>query len=242
MLGAPERTGIDLLTFDAVTTYATKHWDSYASRCVATFEQHWGDIPLLRYTDDSLEVSSEWLPEFKARHAHRPTENYRFDAVRFAHKVAAIELAYRVGEGDVLIWIDADCVTHAPVDAGWLSGLLGSADFGYLKRAKKYSETGFMMFRRGPACDRLIASVVDLYRSDRLFDLAEWHDCWAIDHVRERIVINSVSLSGDAENTGHPLVNGPLGERLDHLKGKRKAAGKSMRSDLKKPRVETYWK
>jgi hypothetical protein len=63
----------------------------------------------------------------------------------------------------------------------------------------------------------------------------------ALDHARQTLGTRWTSLSGDAEATGHPLVNGPLGARLDHLKGKRKGVGKSMKSDLKRNRTEAYW-
>jgi len=232
-----------LLTFDAVTTYADRHWDEYAKRCVDTFARHWKDIPLQAFTDDRLEQSSEWLAEFKQRHRHRSTDNYRFDAVRFAHKVAALELAFRIGTGDALVWIDADCVTHADVDAGWLSGLLGDGDFGYLKRAGKYPECGFMLFRRNKATAEMLRRLVYLYRSDDLFQLDEWHDSWAIEQVRIGMGngLKCISLSGGFEATGHPFVNGPLGARLDHCKGRRKQQGKSKASDLKTARTEGYW-
>lgn len=231
-----------MLTFDAVTTYAPRHWESHAKRCVETFAQHWQGITLRQYTDEQLETASDWLAEFKQRHRHRSTDNYRFDAVRFAHKVAAIEQAFRVGHADVLVWIDADCVTHAPVTSDWLASLLGDADFGYLRRARKYPECGLMLIRRSEAGAELVREIVKLYRTDALFDLAEWHDSWAIEHVRRNLPIRCASLSGDADGTSHPLVNGPLGACLDHLKGKRKAAGKSLRSDFKQARGEAYWR
>lgn len=230
-----------MLSFDAVTTYAQRHWEEYAKRCVETFHEYWEDIPLRQYTDEKLHDASDWLVEFKQRHRFRDTHNYRFDAVRFSHKVAAIEQAFRIGTADVLVWIDADCVTHAPVNAEWLSGLLGDADFGYLKRANKYPECGLMLIRRSRGGNDLLRELVKLYRTDALFELAEWHDSFAIDHVRKSLGTKSISLSGDAEKTGHPLVNGPLGERLDHLKGKRKAIGKSLPSDIKTKRREAYW-
>lgn len=234
------------MSFDAVTTFADAHWDSHARRCIESFDRHWQGVRLMAYRDAPLGAASSWLRPFKARHAGRPTTNYRFDAVRFAHKVAAIELAYAAGTAEGLIWIDADCVTHAVVDSAWLGGLLGKADFGYLRRSMMYSECGFMIFRRGPGCDRLLGRLVELYRSDALFQLAEWHDSFAIDHVRRQCEgageLRCVSLSGGAENTKHPLVNGPLGARLDHLKGPRKQAGRSHRHDLSRPRSEAYWK
>jgi hypothetical protein len=230
-----------LLTFDAVTTYAPKHWESHARRCVESFEHHWAGMVLRQFTDQALELQSAWLAAFKERHAARPTHNYRFDAVRFAHKVAAIELAYKLGTADVLVWIDADSVTHAPVDAGWLAGLLGGGEFGYLRRARKYPECGFMLIRRCPAMDEFIGRLVEAYRSDGLFGMAEWHDSWVIEQVRQQMDLKCVSLSGEAEGSGHPLVNGPLGSRLDHLKGQRKAVGKSLSTDLVSPRNEKYW-
>jgi hypothetical protein len=229
-----------LLTFDAVTTYAQRHWESHAKRCVQTFKEHWGGMVLRQFTDEDLESVSDWLSAFKAEHAHLPAHNYRFDAVRFSHKVAAIEQAYKMGDADVLIWIDADCVTHAPVDAVWLSDLLGEADFGYLRRAKKYPECGFMMFRRG-AMDDFLAELVDVYRSGRMFKMAEWHDSWVIEQVRQSLDPKCASLSGEFEHTGHPLINGPLGSRIDHLKGNRKTVGRSLATDLKTNRNETYW-
>jgi hypothetical protein len=234
-----------LTTFDVVTTYADKHWESHARRCVESFQAHWKDIPLRAYTDADLEDSSDWLPEFKQRQQGRPTDNYRFDAVRFSHKVAAIEQAFRVGTADCLIWLDADCVTHADVDAEWLASLIGDGDFGYLKRANKYPECGFLILRRNERVAEFIQHLVWLYRTDELFELAEWHDSWAIEHVRsymERVDgLRCVSLSGGFEHTGHPFVNGPLGARLDHCKGNRKQAGRSKASDLKVQRREGHW-
>ena len=234
-----------MLTFCAVTTYGQRHWAEYAKRCVETFERHWSSVPLMTYTDEELEDQSSWLAAFKKRHAHRPTDDYRMDAVRFSHKVAAIDLAAQRSTADVLIWIDADCITHSPVTPAWLERLLRDGDFAYLRRATKYPECGFMMFRRNARGLRLIAEIALQYRADRLFELPEWHDSYVIDVVRAKReaigMLRTVSLSGSGERTHHPLINGPLGEKLDHLKGPRKQAGKSYARDLKVRRGEGYW-
>lgn len=230
-----------MLTFDAVTTYATRHWESHARRCVETFAHHWKGMSLQAYTDEDLEVHSTWLPSFKQRHRDLPTNNYRMDAVRFSHKVAAIELAYLSGKGDVLIWVDADCMTHSDVTAEWLSDLIGDADFGYLRRERKYPECGFLMMRRCSEVSDWLCELVRLYRTDELFDLEEWHDSWAIEHVRKSSLMTCVSLSGGYESTGHPFVNGPLGSRMDHCKGQRKGS-RSKPTDLKVNRQEGYWR
>lgn len=231
------------MKFCVVTTYADKHWNTYAKRCVESFRAHWQGVELLTYTDAQLEKESTWLADFKKRNGNRKSENYRYDAVRFSHKIAAIELAHLKSEADVLVWMDADCYTHANVTPEWLSSLLEEADFAYLKRNKKYPECGFFMMRRKQESVQLfLAKLVRLYKNDSLFMLHEWHDSYAIEHCRARTEgLSCVSLSGGAEDTGHPLINGPLGAKLDHLKGARKTVGRSRASDLKVKRSENYW-
>lgn len=237
------------MKFRVITCHAVEHWETYARRCVETFEQHWPGFTLWRWTDKELEEQSPWLAAFKRRHAHLPTADYRMDAVRFSHKVATIELGLeraRAEGADVLIWMDADCVTHADVTPAWLEQLLRNGDFAYLHRAKKYPECGFMLFRLNQRGQAFIDEIVKAYASDWLFTLPEWHDSYVIDRVRAKReatgMLRCVSLSGSAANTSHPLINGPLGERLDHLKGPRKALGKSKASDLKIRRKEDYWR
>lgn len=215
---------------EVVTTYAERYWDLYAKKFIETFTDHWDkSINLITYTDEQLVERSSWLSGFKQRHGLRPTDNYRFDAVRFAHKVAAIDLAYHFdGIEDILVWFDADCVTHSEVSESWLSSLLGDADFAYLNRKDKYPESSFMMFYRGPGCSELVRRLVEEYSSDALFKRKEWHDGFIIGEiVNELPDLKTMSLSGKAYTTGHPFVNGPLGKKMDHLKGKRKILGAS---------------
>src|SRR5690606_18146305 len=124
------------------------------------------------------------------------------------------------------------------VDADWLEGLAQGADFAYLKRAKKYPECGFMIFKKGSRAGELfVAMLANSYQYDWLFELKERNDSWVIEDLRKAYEsyygLRCVSLSGDAENTAHPLVNGLLGARLDHCKVNRKQAGRSHASDLK---------
>lgn len=234
------------MRFSAVTTFAPHHWESYAKRCVASFEFHWPkSVPLCSLVDEALMERSAWLGAFKQRHAQLPIDNYRKDAVRFAHKIAAIDIAFHSmrPEFDALIWIDADCITHSTVDEEWLESLIGDADFGYLDRKSKYPECGFMIFRTTPQGRAFVHEIVSQYVEDLLFKLPEWHDSFVIEAVRkDQIDLRCASLSGNASSTGHPFVNGPLGSRMDHLKGKRKRVGRSFSADLKSTRIEDYWK
>jgi len=40
---------------------------------------------------------------------------------------------------------------------------------------------------------------------------------------------------------GHPLINTELGRWMDHMKGDRKTAGRSKRTDIMVNRKEDYW-
>jgi hypothetical protein len=47
--------------------------------------------------------------------------------------------------------------------------------------------------------------------------------------------------AGIISGEGHPLINSEWGAWLDHLKGNRKTAGRSLPKDLKVKRTEAYW-
>ena len=73
--------------------------------------------------------------------------------------------------------------------------------------------------------------------------MAEWHDSYVIQQLVEGMGLKTKSLSGpEGFKTSHPFVNGPLGAYMDHLKGPRKAMGRSQARDLKVQRAEPYWR
>ncbi len=191
-----------------------------------------------------------WLSEFKARHAENRrahglvdgTYDYRQDCVRFAHKVAAVTDAAFELEADVLIWADADIVTHAPVTTDWLTTLFPAGPYiAWLERDRHYPECGFYMLRCShPAHREVMTRWRQLYETDAVFGLPETHDSYVLQQIileaeREGL-ITTHSLSGEARQHRHPSINGPLGTRLDHLKGPRKGQGRSPRTDLMTPR------
>jgi hypothetical protein len=75
-----------------------------------------------------------------------------------------------------------------------------------------------------------------------IFDLAEWHDSFVFDAVRQKVKLNELDWSSHLiTGEGHPLINSAWGAYLDHLKGDRKTLGKSKPKDLKVIRQESYW-
>ncbi|TCN30337.1 hypothetical protein [Sinorhizobium americanum] len=245
-------------TFCAVSTFNAAGLELYGRRMVSSFREHWPEEVGLRVYSEGwglldcwgpeivhLASASPWLNEFKARHGHRTFRDFRWDAVRFSHKVAAVCHAARTIDVDVLIWLDGDIVTHASLTIEDLEGLAPRDGewISWLYRQDMYPECGFYMLdRRHPEHDRLIASLEAMYMQDLLYGLAEYHDSYVLRHVVEAARVPWRSISGKGGTTSHPLINGPLGQWFDHLKGNRKREGRSRPADLKVARSEGYWK
>lgn len=229
---------------------------------VDSFDRYWPwDIPLHLYAEDFVpkhgrvivEALSDWLGDFKARHvnsdaAHgRLSSGYDFrrDCVRFSHKVAAVTDAALKTDADVLIWMDADTVTHSAVKKEWLESLFDcSAYIAWLDRVGNYPEAGFYMLNcRHREHGNVMSRFRELYMTDRVFDLNETHDAYVMQRVISDAGVSAHSLSGrKGRRCGHPLVNSRLAECLDHLKGQRKVEGRSRRTDIHVPRTENYWR
>jgi len=249
-------------TYRVVTTCHEKGWKDYGKRMVKSFLHYWpADVRFTLYAEGftpdiplkDVRPLPGWQQEFKRRHAGIPKHNgvlpdrpYQllYDAVRFSHKVGAMVATCVESEADVVIWIDADTVTHSPVSKHFLDSLMKpDSTIAWLNRAHKYPECGFVMFnQQHPLTDRLIADWFLLYQTDSLFKLQHWTDCHSLEHVVKELEAPWSSLSGRYANSGHPFINGPLGSVMDHLKGNRKHEGKSRRMDLRIRRAEPYWR
>ena len=243
-------------------------WEETGRRMVESVIANWPaeTLPIVIYAEDFVPPNMEgievrqlpaWLSDFKAKWGKTPAYtgrrhngyDYRFDAVKFSHKVAALTDFGLSLTDEILVWLDADTFTHAQVTNEWLAKLFPEpAYIAWLDRANSHPECGFVMFRcSNPYHPNFMEAFRNLYTTGDLFKLRETHDSFALQHMVNAKVINrkippSVSLSGDTR-WHHPFVNGPLGERIDHLKGpSRKLIGKSRPLDMRKPRTEPYWR
>lgn len=253
------------MRFHCVTTMNAAGWNETGRRMAASFVERWTPYAKLTvYAEgfvpdvEGIEVRAlpEWVAEFKAKYGatpgycgqHNGRYDYRFDAVKFCHKVGAMtDFGEPLTDG-VMIWLDADTFTHAKVTAEWLDGLFPArAYIAWLERRGSHPETGFVMFRASHPYHRLfLESLRNLYTSGDLFKIGETHDAAAIWHTAmAKSSVGKIpqphNLSGDATNWHHPFVSGPLGACLDHMKGPRKSEGSSRKRDLRTPRKEAYW-
>jgi hypothetical protein len=176
---------------------------------------------------------------------------FKWDAVRFSHKIYAVcDLAQKQQHGTV-VWMDADTVCHSPITVDVIDRLIpNSADIAFLGRKNKYTECGLYALNLHSAATRkfvnLFQDVYD-YAEHGIFTMKEWHDSWVFDQVRNDIAAahpewNQLDWSaGLVTGEGHPLINSEWGAYLDHLKGDRKDTGRSRAKDLKVERTEAYW-
>jgi hypothetical protein len=243
------------LKYLVVSTFNRSGRELYGERMMKSFEGAWPEAASLRIYAEGWEEStplasiyrllecSPWLSAFKARHKSKPTSNYRMDAVRFSHKVAAICHAARHMTARYLVWMDGDTFTHSKIAVEELDGLAPNGEvLAWLDRKGMYPECGFMIFdTQHERFNELIDVLELMYSEDWLFDLPEWHDSFVLEHVVKKGGFPVKSLSGDGHSTMHPMINGPLGQWFDHAKGNRKNAGRSSKRDLVKPRSEPYW-
>lgn len=237
------------MKFLAVSTFNREGLDLYGRRMMASFARHWPETVELRVYSEGwdggvdLMAASPWLADFKARHAARTFRDYRWDAVRFAHKAAAVCHAASDGGADVLIWLDGDIVTHSPIGIADLDRMAPRDEWiAWLDRSGIYPECGFYMLNlRHRRHKQMLAAFEAMYARDGLFELAEYHDSHVLQHVVRSAGIQARSLSGQGFETSHPLVNGPLGAWFDHAKGRRKAAGRTDKRELRVRRQEAYW-
>lgn len=173
-------------------------------------------------------------------------KGFKWDAVRFSHKVYSIFHCAKNTKTDWLIWMDADTVCHSPITIADIDKLCpGHHDLCFLGRKGKYTECGlYAMNLNHSIMERFLWDFQRLYDDAEggIFRLVEWHDSFVFDVVRKNHQLNELDWSGHLiTGEGHPLINSEWGAYLDHLKGDRKHVGRSKLIDLKVTRTEAYW-
>lgn len=183
-------------------------------------------------------------------------KGFKWDAVRFAHKVYSIFHCAQNCDADILLWMDADMICHSPVTILDLQRLIpDNKDLCYLGRDGKYPECGlYSLNLHSELISKFLAEFQRMYDDAErgIFQLDEWHDSFVFEEVRKKFPnLKSLNWSenlGDirpglanSKGEGHPLINSEWGAYLDHLKGSRKNSGRSLPTDLKIQRKEKYW-
>ena len=210
-----------------------------SSPALVAFKNKWKDVPKANGDIRSI-------PELAQRKdSHK---EFKWDAVRFAHKVYSIFACAKDCDAEFLIWMDADMVCHSPITEDDLKRLIGKKyPIHYIGRKNKWPECGLYAINiKKPDGIRFLKTFQSLYDDAEggIFTLEEWHDSFVFQDVLDFTGIVAFDWAeGIITGEGHPLINCAWGKYLDHLKGDRKITGKSKRTDIVvKNRNEDYWK
>ena len=202
-----------------------------------SFKTIWKDVPKANGDVTNDPVRSQRKDSGKG---------FKWDAVRFAHKVYSIFACARESNSDILLWMDADTICHSSITILDLERLCpADRDICFLGRRGKYTECGLYALNLQKPAAQLFLSRFQQYYDDAengIFTLEEWHDSYVFDAVRKTVAMNELDWSSHLiSGEGHPLINSEWGAWLDHLKGGRKNQGRSPLKDLKVKRIEPYW-
>lgn len=208
-----------------------------SSQPLVNFKNRWRNVPKA-----NGDVSQDPIRS-KRRDAGK---GFKWDALRFSHKVYSIFHCAANCDADILIWMDADMICHSPITENIITSLIPEEkDLCFLGREGKFSECGLYSINlRRPQAKKFLTRFQEYYddAENGIFTLDEWHDSFVFDAVRKDVPMNELDWAkGMIKGEGHPLINSAWGGYLDHLKGKRKEYGKSLITDLVINRNEGYW-
>ena len=202
------------------------------------FKEKWGKVPYANgdVTRDPVRG--------KRRDAGK---GFKWDAVRFAHKVYSIFHCAKHTDADIVMWMDADMLCHSPITYDEVLNMIPNhVDICYVGRERKWPECGLYTINlKSDGGKRFLEKFEWVYQNAEagIFTMDEWHDSFVFEQVRRQVQPECHNwAAGLVVGEGHPLINSEWGKYLDHLKGGRKRLGKSMPKDLLKPRSEAYWR
>ena len=195
--------------------------------------------------------------DIKARRPRDWHKKFKWDAIRFANKTYAVFDACERSV-DWCVWMDADSFIHTDWSYDEFINLLPNNKWltyvGRGKGSQTWPECGFYgMNIKHPMCVQFLKEFERFYEDadNGIFELEEWHDSYVFGHILNLMKNIDPNVHDYSANMylreaktgggGHPLINGPLGKFMDHMKGGRKTSGKSKASDLMVNRTESYW-
>jgi hypothetical protein len=240
------------MSLTIITGWSPEGWRQYAHRFADTFNKYWPrsvkciayteepqevpnievrsvlDIPgcrefIEKYRDDKRANCRDVQPNWKQGAKDRGY-NFRFDAWKFSRQGFIPWAAWVNCPTRYMAWFDADVITTRPVPEGFIESLLpeGKA-VAYLGREPKHSEIGFQLYDlEHPSALAMLRIFRDLYASEAVFQLKEWHSAYAWDHARREASVPGHNLTPNGH--GNVWIDSPLRQYTDHLKGKRKHA------------------
>ena len=212
------------------------------------FKETWRNVP------KANGIPPDNIKRRRPRDWHK---EFKWHAVRFSNKVYAVFDACEKHTEAWIVWIDADSYIHSEWSYDDFEKLLpDNAYITYVGRGKgsqTWPECGFYGINLNhPVAHSFIQDFEQMYEDaeNGIFKLEEWHDSYVFGELLKKykqfpshdysaeMYMREAKTGGG----GHPLINGPLGKFMDHMKGGRKNKGKSAKKDIMVNRTEKYWR
>jgi hypothetical protein len=231
--------------YACVTTMSPEGYEQYGKTMLESYVKYW-DVPIWVYYEkahNKLPKHPEhelitWAPldddrdrkKFIRKHTPREKKqtDYRYQIVRFSHKIFALTDPKRIADVDTenWIWLDADTETFESVDEGFLDGVCPSGYCGsYLGRTDwHHSECGFVSYNRNYGGVAFLEELRKIYTSGKILDYDEHHDSFIFDRIKKGWWHNI--------SKGIPGMNvfdvSDLGKKMKHYKGPMRKKGMDM--------------
>ena len=207
------------MRYEIITALNQKLHTDYAQRSMST----WQTEPVVYWEGDLID--SRWQ-NWRQVAATRQTARFEQTCVRFSHKVEAQIHHSRRCTADYMIWLDADVVQHSVYSEEDFETLMPAPDelCTFLDRQPvKYAETGWIAYNmRHPRLKEFMRRLEDIYLTQEIFSLPEWHDAYVWDHVRQRGNYPARNLL-HKNRSSEPFDDSDLAPWFRHHKGQRKA-------------------
>lgn len=236
------------MTTSFITSFSKAGWEAYGKRFIEAWLKYVNqpltvysedmDIPA-ELNNSNIAwfnlMEEPGLKEFLLRHKENPMANglvqqadgsfivdFRWQATRFVNKVCALTSNRNYG-ATWRVWIDADSYATKPVSSDFFESLLSiHYDLYYIGRDKKVfnsSECGFVAYNlHNQDVVDFLTEFRQIYLSDAVFQLPEWHDSFVFDYLREKNNLNGFDLSHNVADMD-PWKHTALQEYFTHEKG-----------------------
>ena len=237
------------MNFHVITSFNKKYFDELGRDCLDSFLRHWpAHIPITcyveefdinEYTDPRVhQVSFDQMPKGLADFAK---EDQKSKTLKFAKKAFSIIHAMDNIDCDVLIWIDADTMTHKDMSTtlgGTLIGNKLSVHLGlrYHEDNAKGSfqagdfyccETGFFMLNKhNPEFELFRTWYNDIYHFRKTAVLRRFFDGDVYGYVIDQAISASNYNDINVANVRTCFNRSVVGEYMAHWKGKNAKANK----------------
>jgi hypothetical protein len=208
------------MRYEVITSCNADLWSRYAERSIPG----WQHQPRIYWESDQDWQDPRW-DRLRAQTQHAETPRLSHQYRRFTWKVQAQIHAIRNSSADYVIWLDADVVqTQLFTPESW-QAVMPAADHvaTFLNRQPvMYAETGWIAYNCTHAGTRpFVNALEEIYLSQRIFDIKQWHDAFVWDHVRQQTQTPMRNILSRAR-TDDPFAHSDLADYFCHHKGPRK--------------------